>query len=219
MKVLYTVEKVSEQYSELNQLRELDDWNLSIADNKGQILTYCSTSFFDVIVIDLSINNSDYLGLIKTIRERQIFTPILLITKEYDYQNVIAGLEYGADMCIKRPFDIKELILKIRVLKRRNTNYQSPTISFEGISLNRPDGKICYSDTSLSVSPIEIEIFRLLSRASTSISIKKLSEKINEEESKIAFFANCLQKKIGLLNCPICFELKRGQCRLVKKRK
>jgi DNA-binding response OmpR family regulator len=218
MKILYTVASTNESNIEINSLKDIEDWHVAIANSKGQVLTYCSTSFFDVIVVDATIENINCLELIKTIRDRQIFTPILLIAKEYDSQSIIAGLEYGADMCIKRPFDIKELVLKIRVLKRRNTNYQSPTISFEGIDLNRPDGKICYNETSLSVSPIEIEVFRLLTRASAPIDFSTLSEKIKEAEEKVVFFTKCLQKKIGLLNSGIKLEIKGTKCRFVIKK-
>ena len=83
--------------------------------------------------------------------------------------------------------------------------------------MHRPDGKICYGTTSLSVSPIEIEIFRLLTRASTAIPIRTLSEKMGEDEEKVIFFAKCLQKKIGLLGSHIRLVIKDSRCRLIRK--
>lgn len=218
MKVLYVVENASLKNELVDELNAQEDWNVTVADNRGQVLTFCSTRFFDVIVIDSTIPNFPWLEIIKTIRERQIFTPILVLTDEYNETNRIAGLEEGADMCMARPFTYQELMLRIRVLKRRNTNFQSPTIAFEGISLNRPDGKICYENTSFSVSPVEIEVFRLLTRATAPIAIEKLAEKIKESEERINFCAQSLQKKIGLLSCPISLEIKHSKCRLVKKR-
>lgn len=217
MKILYSVDDIEKPNQIVEFLSNLSDWNVTISDSKGQTLTYCSTQFFDVLVIDSTIEATQWLETIKTIRDRQIFTPILVIAKDSEPQNRIAGLEEGADMCIVKPFSEKEMLLRIRTLKRRNTNYQSPTITFEEITLNRPDGKICYEKTSLSVNPIEIEIFRLLTRATAPIHIKKLSEKTNEPEDKILFFAQCLQKKIGLLNSPIRLEIKNSKCKLIKK--
>lgn len=218
MKVLYTIKNTSVENELVRVLNKQEDWEVSVTDNRGQLLTFCSTRFFDVIVIDSTILDLPWLEIIKTIRERQIFTPILVITDEYNETNRIAGLEEGADMCMSRPFTDKELMLRIRVLKRRNTNYQSPMISFENVHLNRPDGKICYENTSFSVNPVEIEVFRLLTRAATPIDIKKLAEKIKESEERINFCAQSLQKKIGLLNGPISLEIKHSKCRLVKKR-
>lgn len=218
MKVLYTVENASLKNEFVNDLNSQEEWTVTVADNRGQLLTYCSTRFFDVIVIDATIPGFPWIETIKTIRERQIFTPILVITEEYNATNRIAGLEEGADMCVSHPFTYQELMLRIRTLKRRNSNYQSPLISFEGLELNRPDGKICYGNTSFSVSPVEIEVFRLLTRATAPIDIKKLAEKIKESEERINFCAQSLQKKIGLLNGPIKLEIKHSKCRLVKKR-
>jgi two-component system OmpR family response regulator len=218
LKVLYTVNKVGLKNELVGALNNQEDWEVSVADSRGQVLTLCSTRFFDVIVIDAAIPDFPWLETIKTIRERQIFTPILVLTDEYNEINKTAGLEDGADMCMSRPFTCKELMLRIRVLKRRNTNFQSLTIDFYGLELNRPNGKLCYQSTSFSVSYIEIEVFRLLTRATTPIDIKKLSEKINESEERIAFCAQSLQKKIGLLNGPVALEIKNQRCRLVKKK-
>ena len=64
---------------------------------------------------------------------------------------------------------------------------------------------------------IEMDLFRLLTRASEPMHVRKLSEKIGETEDKIIFFAKCLQKKIGLLRCPIKLEIKNQKLMLVQK--
>lgn len=218
MKVLYAVNDAREENTIINAMNKQENWEVTQVDSKGYILTCCSTRFYDVIVIDSTIENFQWSEIIKTIRDRQIFTPILVITGEYSLQNRTCGMAEGADMCLAKPFNKDDIMLMIRTLKRRNANYQAPTISFEGVSLNRPDGKICFDNTSFSVNPIEIEIFRLLVRATAPIHIGKLAEKINEPEDKIIFCAQSLQKKIGLLNSSIRLEIKNSKCRLIKKR-
>lgn len=215
MKVLYVTKH--EHGDDVTQfLCQQIDWELDLVCTKSAILSQCSKQYYDVLVLDSTIDDFEWLETIETIRERQIFTPILLITnKEKEAQ--LLGLLQGADMCIQRPFDNQEMMLRIRVLKRRNTNYQSPQINFEGIHLDRPDGKIKYENTSLSVSPIEIEVFRLLTRANGPMPISRLAERMNMPEEKVSFFAKCLQKKIGLLGCQIRLEIKGGNCQLVKK--
>jgi two-component system OmpR family response regulator len=194
----------------------MPDWDVHLTDGKDTTLKKCSTGYYDVVVVDSTLEKRDWLDTIKEIRARQIFTPILVISPTYDKrESQLIGLSEGADMCIETPFDISEMVLRIRVLKRRNTNYQSPQISYQGIVLNRPDGKICYGDTSLSVSPIEIEVFRLLTRASTPIHTSLLAEKISEGEDKVVFSAKCLKKKIGLLGCPIKLNIVESKCQLI----
>lgn len=215
MKILYTVEHANTHNTITRNLSLLPEWDVYLSSGGECTLKMCSTDYYDVLIIDSTINNNTWLNTIKEIRDRQIFTPILVITDSQDRDSLIAGLTEGADMCIAKPFDLKEIVLRIRVLKRRNTNYQSPTITFSGIRLHRPDGKICYGNTSLSVSPIEIEVFRLLARASTEIHTSALAEKMNEQEEKVIFSAKCLQKKINLLGAPIKLHLNRSKCQLI----
>lgn len=217
MKILYTTK--NQHHNEITQhLSKMPDWDVILTETNNDILAMCSRDYYDVLVIDSNLlNDANTIMGIKEIRDRQIFTPILVITDTNKENSQTLGLAEGADMCIEYPFDIKEMILRIRVLKRRNLNYQSPVIEYNGIILHRPDGKIRYGDTSLSVSPIEIELFRLLTRASSPVHVKILADKMNETEDKIIFAAKCLKKKIHLLNCDIKLEYKGSKCILCKQ--
>lgn len=216
MTVLYTVFDKFEDNEDMKAMRTLE-WGIALASNKAEVMTQCTTQYFDVLIFDTRIAKFEWKDTIKEIRNKQIFTPILVITNGETKEAKTAGLLEGADMCLYYPYDADELILRVRTLKRRNTNYQSRTIDYEGIHLNRPDGKISYQDTSLSIGPIEMDLFRLLTRASEPMHVRKLSEKIGETEDKIIFFAKCLQKKIGLLHCPIKLEIKNQKLMLVQK--
>ena len=216
MKILYAAENYKNVNDIIKGLKK-EKVEAIFVDTETQVLNHCSTSFFDVILIDNSVKTFNVAELLKEIRNRQIYTPITVIVEHKNLENVCAVLNNGADVCIEKGFDIEELLAKLNALVRRNTIYQSPNIYFEGISLHKSDGKITYGTTSLSVSPIEIELFRLLTRASTAISINKLSKKIKEPADKIMFFAECLQKKIWLLNCPIVLDIKNEKYRLIKK--
>lgn len=216
MTVLYTVFDKFEDNEDMKAMRTLE-WGIALASNKAEVMTQCTTQYFDVLIFDTRIEKFEWKDTIKEIRNKQIFTPILVITNGETKEAKTAGLLEGADMCLYYPYDADELILRVRTLKRRNTNYQSRTIDYEGIHLNRPDGKISYQDTSLSIGPIEMDLFRLLTRASEPMHVRKLSEKIGETEDKIIFFAKCLQKKIGLLRCPIKLEIKNQKLMLVQK--
>lgn len=178
-----------------------------ISETKDDLLLHCTTLFYDIIVID-GTNHFPWQSAISDLRQKQVFTPILIIYSDDQRENRIEALKIGADIYIHEMLNIDEFELKINALHRRNTEYQSPYITYHGINLNRSDGKICFDGMSLSVSPIEIEIFRLLTRATKPISVDKLSKKINEPKDRICFFADCLKKKLGLLKSPIKLDIK-----------
>lgn len=216
MKILYLIKDIDTKENIVANLKTMPDWNVTTVKAYEEILYACSIDYYDVLVIDSIINTEAALLTVKEIRNRQIFTPILSLIGDYQTQTN-SFLTAGSDMCLQYPFETIDVVTCIRALKRRNTNYQSRTISFKGINLNRPDGKIYFKDTSLSVSPLEIEIFRLLTRASAPISISILAEKMNEPDDKVIFFAKCLRKKIHLLGSGILLEIKNNKCFLRNK--
>lgn len=199
----------------LNNYIENEYWTIDIVETKSDCVFNCSNMFYDVIIFDLVSNITNFVLLIEELREKHIFTPIILIYKTE--QEVLKNqcLNIGADMYLINT-KLKDLELLIKVVNRRNKEFQSPTIDYCGISLNKANGKICYNDTSLSVSPIEIEIFRLLTRTTKAISINKLSKKMMEPKDKVLFFGECLQKKLGLLQCPVKLEIKNNTYRFKK---
>ena len=75
MKLLYTVDDESAENTFVEELRRCGI-EITITDNRGQLLTFCSTQFFDVIVIDATLQTFPWLDTIKTMRRRLIFTPI-----------------------------------------------------------------------------------------------------------------------------------------------
>lgn len=212
MKVLITMHDCETNHV-IKTLSNLQNWHIVTVLNDAALLEKCCTEFYDVIVINSTLSNINWRNDIVAIRNKQIFTPILVIADVDD----TTGLSEGADMTMLVPYTADELKLRIRVLKRRNQNYQSPLISYHGIELNRPDSKIRFEERTLSVSPIEIELFRLLTRSASPIAISSLADKINESNEKVIFFAKCLQTKIALLNSPIHLNIKHGKCQLIVK--
>ena len=213
MTVLYTIEDALVVCDDITAMKELD-WNITMASSKTEVLKQCTTNFFDVIIINTKIPYFDWKETIKDIRDKQILTPILVITDNHSKQSKTAGLLEGADMCLYFPYEPDELILRVRTLKRRNTNYQAKTIDYNNLHLNRADCKIAYNDLSFSVNTIEIEIFRLLTRASEPLNLHKLADKIGEPADEVMFFARCLQKKIDMLRSNVSLTLNGDMCEL-----
>jgi DNA-binding response OmpR family regulator len=215
MKVLYTTDKFYEDTKTIYELNQQKDWKVIKSPTDAHTMMCCTKHFYDVLVIDLDIPNFDWRVLIRNLRDKQIFTPILTLSNKEEYR--LAGMKEGADMCLIKPFTTEDIMLCIRTLKRRNANYQSPLIAYGDITLNRPDGKISSPHGTLSVGPIEIEIFRLLTRATAPITIEALSDKIMEPTEKILFFAKCLKQKIDLLNSTLDIVIKNNKCRLIER--
>lgn len=74
---------------------------------------------YDAIVLDLGLPDFDGMDLLALLRKRGLATPILLLTARDDAEAVVAGLNGGADDYLRKPFNMDELIARVRALLRR----------------------------------------------------------------------------------------------------
>ena len=81
---------------------------------------------YDAIVLDLTLPRLDGLTVCRTVREQQVFTPILILTARGTENDRVVGLEGGADDYMSKPFSIPELQARVRALLRRGTDYAAP---------------------------------------------------------------------------------------------
>ena len=83
-------------------------------------LDYIFSAEYDVIVSDIMLPGIDGFEILRRIREKEIKTPVLLLTARDGIEDRVKGLDYGADDYLVKPFAFDELMARIRVLLRRN---------------------------------------------------------------------------------------------------
>lgn len=99
-------------------------------ENGTDALYYALQTVYDVIILDRMLPGIDGLSLLKIIRENQIHTPVILATAIDSVKERISGLDLGADDYIVKPYDVGELLARIRALSRRpNLLESNETIS------------------------------------------------------------------------------------------
>lgn len=77
---------------------------------------------FDLVILDLGLPDMDGLDVLKTIRERKVPTPVLVLTARDGVEQQVAALDAGADDYMEKPFDLRELEARIRALLRRGAS-------------------------------------------------------------------------------------------------
>ena len=77
------------------------------------------TGIYDIIILDIMLPNMDGLRLLKELRASGVRTPVLLLTARGEIQDRVAGLDYGADDYLPKPFHMDELLARLRALGRR----------------------------------------------------------------------------------------------------
>ena len=82
---------------------------------------------FDAAVVDLMLPGLDGLGLIRTLRERGIRTPVLILSARRSVDDRVKGLETGGDDYLTKPFAFAELLARVQALIRRSSGTAEPT--------------------------------------------------------------------------------------------
>lgn len=88
--------------------------------NGNDALDYIFSVEYDVIISDIMLPGIDGFEILRRIREKEIKTPVLLLTARDGIEDRVRGLDYGADDYLVKPFAFDELMARIRVLLRRN---------------------------------------------------------------------------------------------------
>ena len=160
---------------------------------------------YDLVLLDLGLPGQDGLQVLKHLRQEKNNTPVLIVTARDDLDSRLAGLDGGADDYIIKPFDLSELLARIRAVLRRQSGQSTPLLSNVAITLNPTNYQVTLADqpTPIELSNKEFAILQaLMTRPGIIHSRADLEDKIyawgdEVESNAIDFLIHALRKKIG----------------------
>jgi DNA-binding response OmpR family regulator len=124
--------------------------------------TYGSTFEYDLIVMDVMLPKLDGISLCQRFREQEYTIPILMLTVHNSSTAKIQGLNAGADDYVIKPFDVEELIARIRALMRRCNATPSLLMSWGDLLLDPATCEVTYNGQPLILTTKEYELIELL---------------------------------------------------------
>ena len=113
----------------LQQFLIQSDYLVSTAENAKQAITLLSAVEFDLIILDVMMPGQDGISFTAKLRNLKNNTPILLLTARGETEDRIKGLEAGADDYLPKPFEPKELLLRINAILRRMADLKEEQIT------------------------------------------------------------------------------------------
>ncbi|MCD8919484.1 response regulator transcription factor [Staphylococcus gallinarum] len=142
---------------------ELEHENYTVdIENDGKLgLEKGLTNNYDLILLDLMLPNINGLEICRQIRQSQT-TPIIIITAKSDTYDKVAGLDYGADDYIVKPFDIEELLARIRAMLRRQP--KKNIIDIKGLIIDKDAFKVTVDGMPLDLTKTEYDLLYLLAK-------------------------------------------------------
>ena len=101
------------------------------------------TNIYDIILLDVMLPNKNGFQILENLRKEKINTPIIMLTAKSEISDKLNGLENGADDYITKPFHMRELLERIRIILKRKANIQDTNIlEYNDLILNVGTGKM-----------------------------------------------------------------------------
>jgi DNA-binding response OmpR family regulator len=104
--------------------------------NGDDALAVAKTTPFDVIVLDIMLPGRDGLSVLRQLREQRNATPILLLSARGEVNERVEGLDAGADDYLPKPFELAELVARVRALTRRSGDNKSTVLRVADLTLD-----------------------------------------------------------------------------------
>jgi DNA-binding response OmpR family regulator len=144
--------------------RGLEDegYRVSSAGTGERGLEMASATSYDVVILDVILPGIDGFEVARRLRDRGITTPILMLTQRDTEEDVIHGLEEGADAYLPKPFRIGELQAHLHALKRRVGMETNTVLAFRDLELDRVKRGVRRGGREVSLTNIELKLLETL---------------------------------------------------------
>jgi len=117
-----------------------------------------ATEAFDAAVLDLGLPGLDGIGVLHRWREQGLRLPVLVLTARGRFHDKLAGFNAGADDYLIKPFQLEEVVLRVRALIRRSAGHAHPVLRCGGLALDVNAGRFALDDAPLSLTAQEARI-------------------------------------------------------------
>lgn len=158
---------------------------------------------YDMLLLDIGLPKKCGFDVLKSLRQRRIAVPVLLLTARDAISDRVAGLDAGADDYLVKPFDLEELAARIRALLRRQSGRIDTVIRHGELTLNPATHEVHQHGEQVTLSAREFTLLEaFLDRPGAVLSRTQLEEKLygwgdEVESNTIEVYIHALRKKLG----------------------
>lgn len=211
---------IEDEYSLADAISESlkrEKFNVEIITNGEDGENEALTGIYDLILLDVMLPNKNGFDILKTLRNEKVKTPVIMLTAKSEIYDKLNGLENGADDYITKPFHIKELIARVKVVLKRKADLSDINILELGeLKLDLNSSKMISNENEISINGKELELLEILLRNKKQIvSRETIVDKIwgydsNAEYNNVEVYVTFLRRKLKLLKVNVKISSVRG---------
>jgi DNA-binding response OmpR family regulator len=135
---------------------------VSWLDNGKAASTFLVAEPPDILLLDLGLPDMDGLELLRLVRQKKLSTQVLILTARDSTNAKVAGLDAGADDYLTKPFELDELLARLRVLERRLGNASTSMIQIGPLKLDTAHHLALLNDEPITLSRREYMLLKAL---------------------------------------------------------
>ena len=177
---------------------------------------YAMSGDYDGIILDIMMPKRDGIEVLSALRKGGCKTPILLLTAKTLVDDRIRGLDAGADDYLPKPFDMGELLARVRAMLRRREEFHPDLLSFGDLTLNIQSGALSCSDTEFVLPKQEYRLMeqlmvnRNIFLSSEDLLIKAWGYDAETDVGSVWLYISYLRKRLMAMNSRVEIVSKRN---------
>lgn len=200
--------------SAVKRVLEYAKYDVDVTYDGVSALEYFGYQEYDAVILDIMMPRLDGISVVKRIREKGSSVPVIMLTARAETDDKVLGLDAGADDYLTKPFEVKELLARIRALLRRKGDIIEP-YTFGNATLDPNTFELSALGT-VRLSNKEYRLMETLIRnKNVLLSTEKLMESVwdmdSEAEINVVWaFLSALRKKLSEIGANFSIKAVRG---------
>lgn len=177
---------------------------------------YAISGDYDGIILDIMMPGQDGIEVLSALRKKGYKTPILLLTAKTQVEERIRGLDAGADDYLPKPFDMGELLARVRAMLRRREEFHPDLIRFGDLALNIQSGTLSCKETEFVLPKQEYRLMEQLMinhnifLSTEDLLVKAWGRETETDTNSVWLYISYLRKRLSAMNSNVEIVSKRN---------
>lgn len=215
MKLLYAEDEMAMSEAVVDILN-YHKYTVDAVYDGEEALSYAHAEQYDGIILDIMMPKISGLEVLKQLRSEGVQTPVLLLTAKGEVEDRIEGLDMGADDYLPKPFEMGELLARVRAMLRRRTQFTPDILTYGDISLNLSSYELSGHGQSFTLPKLEYRLMEALMLnqgiylSSEDLLVKVWGYNTDAEVGAVWVYISYLRKRLAALHSQVVIQARRN---------